>query len=97
MKLIMLLGVVMILPLTSYSMESKPKKDGYYADAGKHAGEPAAERLGQSLDNSCFANRFNSPTRRRNGIPLSCELQGRQLVSTGKFKSMQELKNYYKS
>ena len=47
--------------------------------------------------NSCFANRFNSPTRRRNGIPTSCELQGMQLVSTGKFKSMQDLKNYYKS
>lgn len=47
--------------------------------------------------NSCFANRFHSPTRKRNGIPSSCELQGMQLVSTGKFKSMQDLKEYYKS
>lgn len=47
--------------------------------------------------NQCYMNRFSSPTRKRNGIPSGCELQGFQLVSTGKFKSMQELKEYYKS
>lgn len=47
--------------------------------------------------NQCYMNRFSSPTRKRNGIPSGCELQGFQLVSTGKFKSMEELKEYYRS
>lgn len=59
-----------------------------------------AQRLKRNAEieaefNACFANRFNSPTRKRNGIPSSCEFQGLQLVSTGKFKSMQELREYY--
>lgn len=61
-----------------------------------------AQRLKRNAEieaefNACFANRFHSPTRKRNGIPSSCELQGLQLVSTGKFKSMQELREYYMS
>lgn len=47
--------------------------------------------------NQCYMSRFGSPTRKRNGIPSSCELQAMQLVSTGKFKSMQDLRDYYKS
>lgn len=61
-----------------------------------------AQRLKRNAEieaefNACFTNRFNSPTRKRNGIPSSCEFQGLQLVSTGKFKSMQELREYYMS
>ena len=61
-----------------------------------------AQRLKRNAEietefNKCFVERFQSPTRKRNGIPSSCELQGIQLVTTGKYKSMQELKEYYKS
>jgi hypothetical protein len=58
-----------------------------------------AERLKRNLAietefNKCYMDRFHSPTRKRNGIPSSCEPQAFQMITTGKFKSMQDLKDY---